>query len=154
MYANNAKIINGKPSGAHPLYRTWKGMRERCNNPNHKDWKYYGGKNICVDSRWNVFENFAIDMGVRPLNHTLDRINSNLNYSKENCRWATHTQQALNQKKRITGFLKGPYKKSKTGAVGVYILTNGKFRAVKFVDGKNLHLGCFKTLDEAIQSRK
>lgn len=153
MHPHNVKLINGKPSGQHELYRTWKGMRERCSNPNHKDWKHYGDKGISVDVEWDDFERFVLDMGERPYKHTLDRIDGDKNYSKDNCRWATASQQALNQKKRVRGFTKGAYKNSKTGVVGVYIMHNGTFRAVKFVNGKNKHVGCFKTLEQAIEAK-
>lgn len=80
-------------------YRIWKSIRQRCNNPSHKNWSVYGGVGITICARWNSFENFIEDMGIAPSDtHTIDRINGTLGYSKENCRWATRLEQSRNIK--------------------------------------------------------
>ena len=80
-----------------PEYKTWKGIRARCTNPNEPNYKYYGGRGISVCKRWQTFENFISDMGKRPTpKHSIDRINNMGNYTNHNCRWATHTQQMRN----------------------------------------------------------
>jgi hypothetical protein len=80
----------------YPEYQAWVMMRQRCSNPKNGKYNYYGGRGISVSQEWNSFKTFITDMGRRPSGYSLDRINSNGNYCKENCRWATKLQQANN----------------------------------------------------------
>lgn len=80
-----------------PTYNSWLMMKNRCDNSNSKDYKYYGGKGISYDPRWKYFIMFFEDMGEKPSNKTLDRIDSNGNYDKDNCRWATRKTQSRNR---------------------------------------------------------
>lgn len=81
-----------------PEWLSWRAMRSRCTNPNNPDYKHYGGRGIIVCERWNLFENFLSDMGPRPANKTLDRIDVDGNYEPKNCRWASHQEQAENKR--------------------------------------------------------
>jgi hypothetical protein len=84
-----------------PIYKTWHGMMQRCSNPKNISYKYYGARGIKVCESWKKFENFYKDMGDKPCeNLSLDRIDSNGDYSKENCRWTDWITQANNRSKK------------------------------------------------------
>lgn len=78
-------------------YSSWCSMRNRCLNPKTPSFKQYGGRGITICKRWNKFENFLEDMGERPENCTLDKIDNNKGYLKSNCRWVTRTEQSRNR---------------------------------------------------------
>lgn len=83
-----------------PTYHTWEGMIQRCCNPDATRYPAYGAVGVSVCSEWLSFPRFLLDMGERPKDHTLDRINPYGNYEKENCRWATRKIQANNTRKK------------------------------------------------------
>ena len=79
-------------------YYTWRNMKNRCNNSNNKRYHDYGGRGIKACKRWLKFENFLADMGERPPGKTLDRIDNNKGYYKENCKWSTRKEQQRNMR--------------------------------------------------------
>ena len=95
--ANLGQTTHGHcTDGLSPTYNSWRKMIERCNNPKDISYKNYGAKGIRVCSGWATFGGFLKDMGDRPLGFTLDRVDSNGDYNKSNCRWADKITQANN----------------------------------------------------------
>jgi len=93
--------VNGNNNG-NKTYVSWKTMKQRCLNPNHGEYKNYGGRGITVCPRWvDSFANFVSDMGERTDGLTIDRINVNGNYEPDNCRWADWFVQNNNQRKHL-----------------------------------------------------
>ena len=84
-----------------PEYKIWVGIWARCTNPNTEGFANYGGRGISVCAEWESFSAFRHDMGARPSPvHSVDRIDNDKGYEPGNCRWATPSQQRLNQRKR------------------------------------------------------
>jgi hypothetical protein len=82
-------------------YSSWDAMHKRCDDPKHIAFHRYGGAGITICARWHRsnptgFDNFLEDMGLRPENTSLDRIDGTLGYSSDNCRWTTRSQQQRN----------------------------------------------------------
>mgnify|MGYP003870253599 FL=1 len=77
-------------------YRVWAGMIDRCYNPNNQAYNYYGGRGIKVYRPWWKFSKFYRDMGDKPKEMTLERVNNNKGYYPNNCKWATRQEQMQN----------------------------------------------------------
>jgi hypothetical protein len=93
-------ITHGRSS--HPMFVIWKTIRSRCYNEKSKDYGRYGGRGIVMCDEWrDSFESFYRDMGDRPPEHTIDRIDNDLGYSKGNCRWCTTKEQGRNKRNTI-----------------------------------------------------
>lgn len=93
-----------------PIYAIWNMMRQRCNLPSNKYYAYYGGRGIKVCERWQKFENFYADMGDPPFRGaSLERVDSNGDYSKENVVWANRTEQNNNKRNSVRYEFKGEH---------------------------------------------
>lgn len=138
-------------NSASRLRKIWYGMRERCNNPNAYNYHRYGGKGIKICDEWNIAENFEMWSYANGYNDTLtiDRIDSNGNYSPENCRWVdSHIQQSnRSTPKNNTSGYKG-VRCDKAKRVNQWIAT------LSIAKNKRLRLGCYSTKEEAYQARK
>mgnify|MGYP003558868412 CR=1 FL=1 len=100
-----SKVINrthGATANRRPTteWAAWMSMKDRCNNPNHRYYGHYGGRGIKISDEWLVFTQFLADMGNKPdPTYSLDRIDNNKGYCKENCRWASRLQQSNNTRR-------------------------------------------------------
>lgn len=81
-------------------FRSWESMQQRCYNPNATGYERWGGDGVTVCQRWrDSFEAFLEDMGPRPPETSLDRIDPFGNYEPANCRWADASTQSRNIRK-------------------------------------------------------
>ena len=102
-----------------PFYTKWASMKQRCYDKNHHKYQIYGARGITICEKWNGFLGFYEDMFDSYKRHlleygkentTLDRIDVNGNYRKENCRWATISEQAFNRRRKSSITFKGETK--------------------------------------------
>ena len=84
------------------LYTIWKGIIKRCTSVTAAEYKYYGGRGITVCNEWLDFRQFYKDMIAGYESHlTIDRIDNDKGYSKDNCRWSTFAEQSLNRSNNV-----------------------------------------------------
>lgn len=85
------------------MYYRYKHMIQRCYFPDNPEYHNYGGRGIKVCDSWlESVENYINDMGFPPFKTAqIDRINNDLGYFKDNCRWATPQQNSLNKRRKV-----------------------------------------------------
>jgi hypothetical protein len=80
------------------IHQVWRGMLQRCGDPNYPRYADHGGRGITICDRWRSFDAFYADMGDVPPGLSIDRIDNNGNYEPGNCRWATAKTQNANKR--------------------------------------------------------
>jgi len=131
----------GRESGT---YRSHQHMLQRCCNEENDNYHHYGGRGIKVCDEWSGesgFVNFLRDMGNRPSNTSLDRVDVNGDYTPENCRWVSNSMQSYNRRKKEDN---GVYFRKDTNKWSAYINK----------DRKRYNLGCFDNKEDALNKRK
>jgi hypothetical protein len=127
-------------------YDSWAAMIKRCTKLSQRSYADYGGRGIVVCERWRTFENFLADMGEKPDGLTLERIDNNGNYCKENCRWATTQEQNRNTRIR---------KDNVSGVKGVYWREDRQqWIAAIRLNGRQATLYAGPSFEEACAARK
>lgn len=149
-----ADEVRGKASLIHGMTRTseygaWKNAISRCYNPDNKKYHDYGGRGIDVCDEWHQiaevgFVKFYEDMG--PSNGlTLERVNVNLGYSKENCIWDNRYNQGYNQRMQSG---------NTSGKTGVSENKDGTWQSYINFEGKRYPLGEYVTFEAAKLARE
>lgn len=146
---NNPSYKHGFASRGdrHPLYVTWRNMKERCYNIKLEQYKDYGGRGIFVCLEWKDtfinFYNWAISNGWSE-NLTIDRIKNDDGYTPSNCRFTDRITQGRNQRLKNT---------NKYGLKGVGF-NQGSWRSRITINKKTIFLGRFKTKELAYEARQ
>lgn len=142
-YNNEKNLVHGhaRKQTRSRTYTTYKTMVQRCTNPEATGYEHYGARGITICDRWlESFENFLEDMGERPEGRTLDRKDNDKGYSKDNCRWATQSEQRRNSSTSRRWFVNG--KEYETALDAAKELKVNKSTIVKWCNGKK-HSGGF-----------
>lgn len=130
----------------HPLWGVYKQMVERCHKEDSASYYNYGARGIAVCERWLISAvNFYEDLGPCPEGMSLERVDNNLGYSPENCKWETKSRQQFNQRMAPT---------NTSGRTGVYWRKDRETWSVQ-IDYQNetIRLGCYKSFEKACEVR-
>jgi hypothetical protein len=133
-------------SGLSTLYKRWKSMNQRCNNPKSKAYSRYGARGISICQEWSEYAVFAQWARQNGFNEALelDRKNNDLGYSPDNCRWVTKPVQQANRNKMSN---------TKFNFMGINCIGENRWRARICVNFQNIHLGIFPTEHAAVTYR-
>lgn len=140
-----ASVTHGKRYT--PEYSVWCGMKARCYDEKNEKFYTYGARGVVLSEEWvNNFQKFYDDMGPRPgKGFTIERVDVNLGYSKENCIWVKDgSMQAFNQTKKVN---------NTSGRTNVYWRENRQhwFVAI-YKNGKRYGFGSYKNFDDAVKA--
>lgn len=127
-------------------YRAWNQMIQRCDNPKCLAYPLYGGRGISVCDRWRKFIYFFEDIGPKPSPElTLERIDNEGDYEPGNVKWDTPQSQSRNKRLR---------RNNKSGYAGISLKKNGLYLVRIYVERKEIRIGLFLTLEDAIEARR
>lgn len=104
---SSRKHGHSKKNARTETYSSWQAMKSRCFGSDPHCIQYYQSRGITVCDRWMDFENFLSDMGERPKDATIERINNDGNYCPQNCRWVTRADQNRNTRRNHNITYKG-----------------------------------------------
>ena len=146
----------------HWLYTRWANIKQRCNNPKRKDYKYYGGRGINMCAEWAdnfmLFNDYVSSLDNYCKDLTIDRIDGDKNYEPGNIRWISRLDQRLNQNKetrkpvlnRRSGYFSGKKVDNTSGYYGVCkILGKEKWVANSRLNKKTIYLGIYNNPEDA-----
>ena len=146
--AAEARVTHGqsrtKAHNCTGAYTSWYNMLQRTTNPSNKQWEDYGGRGITVSEEYRDFSRFFADLGPRPFNMTLERIDNEKGYEPGNLCYADRQKQARNKRAR---------KDSETGWKGI-IIRGDQYRVLLGVDGKNKHIGYYPLTLAGLEAAK
>ena len=140
------KIVRGEDRLKHPLYGVYNCIHDRCYNEKCKNYKNYGGRGIKMSDEFlgnTGFNNFCDCMGERPSkNHSVDRIDNNGDYKRENIKWSNYFEQSKN-------------KRSNNEFVGVsWCKKSNKWWAQICINKRRIYLGNFIEYSDACAARR
>lgn len=127
------------------LHVVWNNMLNRCRNPNNKRFKHYGGRGIAVCEEWldyKKFRSWSLCNGWSD-DLTIDRIDVDLGYSPDNCRFVDKSVQNANR---------GLLRTNSSGFTGIW-WAKGAYNARLIYKGNVLNLGRFGTMTAAVHAR-
>ena len=124
-------------------YDIWIGIKMRCLNKQSQNYANYGGRGIDLCQEWISFEGFYEDMGDAPENMSIERIDNDKGYSKENCKWGTRQEQNLNKR----------YRNNTTGIRNISYSKKDDLYSVGISRNKKRYRKDFKKIEDAIEWR-